>query len=60
MANTNIVTLAVGSYNAIMKELLGLIADVNPNEIAAHIADGNLADWCKALRQALTVLVTNS
>lgn len=43
-----------------MKELLGLIADVNPNEIAAHIADGNLADWCKALRQALTVLVTNS
>lgn len=22
-----------------MKELLGLIADVNPNEIAAHIAD---------------------
>ena len=43
-----------------MKELLGLIADVNPNEIAAHIADGNLADWCKALQQALTVLVTNS
>lgn len=60
MADTNTVILAVGSYNAIMKELLGLIADVNPNEIAAHIADGNLADWCKALRQALTVLVTNS
>ena len=60
MADTNTVILAVGSYNAIMKELLGLIADVNPNEIAAHIADGNLADWCKALRQALTVLVINS
>ena len=60
MADTNTVILAVGSYNAIMKELLGLIADVNPNEIAAHIADGNLADWCEALRQALTVSIENS
>lgn len=29
-----------------MTEILGLIADVNPNEIAAHIAVGTLADPC--------------
>ena len=42
-----------------MKELLGLIADVNPNEIAAHIADGNLADWCEFRRQQATVVAEN-
>ena len=42
-----------------MKELLGLIADVNPNEIAAHIADGNLADWCELWRKQATVVAEN-
>lgn len=42
-----------------MKELLGLIADVNPNEIAAHIADGNLVDWCELWRQQATVASEN-
>lgn len=30
-----------------MNELLGLIADINPTEIASHIAEGNLAEWCE-------------
>ena len=42
-----------------MQELLGLIADVNPNEIAAHIADGTLADWCELWRQQATVAAEN-
>lgn len=33
-----------------LKELLGLIADINPNEIASHIAQGNLAEWCARWR----------
>ena len=59
MADTNTVILAVGSHNAIKKELLGLIADVNPNEIAAHIADGNLAEWCELWRRQATVAAEN-
>lgn len=42
-----------------MDELLGLIADVNPNEIAAHIADGTLAEWCELWRQVATVAAKN-
>lgn len=42
-----------------MDELLGLIADVNPNEIAAHIADGALAEWCELWRQVATVAAEN-
>ncbi len=34
-------------------------ADVNPNEIAAHIADGTLADWCELWRQQATVAAEN-
>lgn len=44
---------------ATMAEILGLIADVNPNEIAAHIADGTLADWCELWRQQATVAAEN-
>lgn len=42
-----------------MSEILGLIADVNPNEIASHIADGTLADWCELWRQQATVAAEN-
>ena len=42
-----------------MNDLLGLIADVNPTEIAAHIADGNLAEWCESGRQVATVAAEN-
>lgn len=42
-----------------MTEMLGLIADVNPNEIAAHIADGTLAEWCEQWRQVATVAAEN-
>lgn len=38
-----------------MNELLGLIADINPTEIASHIAEGNLAEWCEIWRQVATV-----
>lgn len=34
------------------KELLGLIEDVNPTEIASHIEAGGLHTWCKAWRNA--------
>lgn len=40
-----------------MNELLGLIADINPTEIASHIADGTLAEWCESWRQIATVAV---
>jgi hypothetical protein len=42
-----------------MNDLLGLIADINPTEIAAHIADGNLAEWCETWRQVATVAAEN-
>lgn len=42
-----------------MNELLGLIADINPTEIASHIAEGNLAEWCEIWRQVATVAVEN-
>lgn len=34
-----------------LKELLDLLADVNPAEIASHIAQGNLHDWCISWRR---------
>lgn len=42
-----------------MNELLGLIADINPTEIASHIAEGNLTKWCESWRQAATVAAEN-
>lgn len=42
-----------------MNELLGLIADINPTEIASHIAEGNLAEWCEIWRQIATVAAEN-
>ena len=33
------------------KELLNLICDVNPTEIAAQIASGNLHNWCLILKR---------
>lgn len=42
-----------------MDELLGLIADINPTEIASHIEQGNLAEWCEGWRQVATVTVEN-
>lgn len=35
-----------------LKELLGLIADISPAEIASHIAQGNLHEWCISWRSA--------
>lgn len=35
-----------------LKEFLGLLADVNPAEIASHIAQGNLHEWCDNWRSA--------
>lgn len=42
-----------------MNELLGLIADINPTEIASHIAEENLAEWCEIWRQVATVAAEN-
>lgn len=42
-----------------MNELLGLIDDINPTEIASHIAEGNLAEWCESWRQIATVAAEN-
>jgi hypothetical protein len=42
-----------------VNELLGLIADINPTEIASHIAEGNLAEWCEIWRQVATVTAEN-
>lgn len=42
-----------------MDELLGLIADINPTEIASHIEQGNLAERCEGWRQVATVTVEN-
>lgn len=42
-----------------ISELLGLIADINPTEIASHIAEGNLTKWCESWRQAATVAAEN-
>lgn len=36
--------------NKLITELMGLIADVNPNEIASHIADGTLLAWTQTWR----------
>lgn len=33
-------------------DLLGLIADINPAEIASHIAQGNLHEWCNSWKSA--------
>lgn len=33
------------------QELLDLICDVNPEEIAAQIASGNLHNWCLILKR---------
>ena len=42
-----------------MDELLGLIADINPTEIASHITDGTLAEWCEIWQRVATVAVEN-
>jgi len=43
-----------------MNELLGLIADINPAEIASQIERDNLANWCKLWRQEATVAAIDS
>ena len=48
-----------GCWFCPMDELLGLIADINPTEIASHIEQGNLAEWCEGWRQVATVTVEN-
>lgn len=40
-----------------LKELLGLTADINPTEIASHIAQGNLADWCDSWRKKVEATI---
>lgn len=34
------------------KDILGLIADVNPNEISDHVKLGNLVNWCERWQEA--------
>lgn len=41
----------------ISDELLGLIADINPAEIASHIAQGNLHEWCSSWKSAAEQVV---
>lgn len=36
-----------------LKELYNLSFDVNPAEIASHIADGTLHQWCKAFQSTM-------
>lgn len=31
-----------------LNDLKGLIADVNPTEIASHIEHGTLSQWCES------------
>lgn len=35
-----------------LNEIYGYIADINPQEIASHIADGTLNDWIQAWRSS--------
>lgn len=35
-----------------LKEILGYISDINPQEIASHIADGTLNDWLQVWRSS--------
>lgn len=35
-----------------LKEMLGYISDINPQEIASHIADGTLNDWLESWRSS--------
>lgn len=36
-----------------LKELYNLSFDVNPAEIASHIADDTLSQWCKAYQTTM-------
>lgn len=40
----------------LVTELMGLIADVNPEEIAAHIADGTLFAWTQTWRMKASMV----
>ena len=39
-----------GDSNADLQTLRDMLEDVNPEEIASHIADGTLDSWCKNWR----------
>lgn len=39
------------------KELIELIMDVNPAEIASQIESDNLRDWCKTVQVGLQMLL---
>jgi len=42
-----------------IKEMTGMIMDVNPTEIASHIEDDSLGKWCISWQaKAQTLLVT--
>lgn len=38
--------------NDLVNEMYGYISDINPQEIASHIADGTLNDWIQAWRSS--------
>lgn len=42
-----------------MDELLGLIADVNPNEIADQIRNGTLAQWVESWQNQMAIKLEN-
>lgn len=42
------------------ENLLGIVQDINPNEIAAHIADGTLADWCMTIQREIAIAIYES
>lgn len=43
--------------NKILKELQGLLEDINPNEIVSHILDGTLLSWLDNWKMQAGMLV---
>lgn len=42
----------MNNSSKLVKEIYGYIADINPQEIASHIADGTLNDWLQVWRSS--------
>lgn len=42
----------MNNSNKLDKEIYGYIADINPQEIASHIADGTLNNWLQVWRSS--------
>ena len=57
LENGVIVPLEKSAPNKWIEKISGMVFDVNPVEIASHIQDGTLKEWCLNWQKSMNMLI---